>query len=450
MKREYKRDLQNNYLILEAPETEEEESYALPMLEQNSVRGLLQIHSSQRDGMRCLHYEITSKQTLESLFEKKPMEYRDILMVLTGIRDAAEDMQRYLLSARHLLFAPDLIYVLPDGNGIRLCYYTEENVCPISLLAEFILKNLNHRDSAAVALGYGLYDQVGMENFSLDQTLRALLAASDPGGQEQEAAVPAYPDVSGPPVHPEKREPEEGMDETEDEEKDAGRDTGGIAVEHHERKKKEPGHFFSVIHPAVLLSFLVFVIALEIALMEQLLYLTEAGGLFFLMLAAELLINRGLIGKEKKEKPIWSDEETDEAYEALMDEMYQDEEEQAEAPAAEPIGETCCLTENEDPAALRLIHQPDRASQEAYPDICPSESPLYIGKKKGEADIILPVATVSRMHACIRMRGNVCYVQDMNSKNGTFVNGRRLLGQEEAEIHRDDVITFAGVRYRAD
>ncbi len=434
MKREYRRDLQNNYLILEAPKSETEEEYALQMLLQNRVRGLLQIHSTSKDGMRYLHYEITSKQTLESLFENKPMEYQDILLVLSGIRDAAEDMRRYLLSAQHLLFSPDLIYVLPDRGGIQLCYYTGEHTYPISFLAEFILKKLDHRDPAAVALGYGLYDRASRENFSLDQTLKELLDSSvEPQTHAESLPEPAQT----PPA-----EDPEGIPEEKDVDHDR-EDTGGIPVEHRDRKKKRRS-FFSVIHPAVLLSFLLLVIALEVAMEQNLFTLMEAGGLFFLILAIEMLVNHGLHGHSKKEKPVWAEEDSDEEYEELLGEMYE------ERPAEEPIGETSFLLSEEDSASLRLIPVPGRSQKDQYPDICPTEKPLYIGKSEQEADIILPAATVSRMHARIQMRGTACYVQDMNSKNGTFVNGKRLSGQEECEIHREDEVAFAEVRYRVD
>ncbi|MCD7736224.1 MAG: DUF6382 domain-containing protein, partial [Lachnospiraceae bacterium] len=178
MKTDYKRDLQNNYLILEVPEEKEEDGYGLRMAEQNQVKGLLPIHESRRDGMLYLHYEITSKQTLESQHEKKTMGYQDILYILSEIRDTLENMRKYLLSPQQLIFAPELIYVLPERGGLLLCYYVREHEFPITVLAEFILKRLDHRDRQAVALGYGFFQQAAGANFSLAETLREILATS--------------------------------------------------------------------------------------------------------------------------------------------------------------------------------------------------------------------------------------------------------------------------------
>ena len=73
MNAEYKRDLQNNYLILEAPEAEEDD-YRLRMAEQNEISGLLPFHSARKNGILYLHYEITSRQTLESVYERWAMK----------------------------------------------------------------------------------------------------------------------------------------------------------------------------------------------------------------------------------------------------------------------------------------------------------------------------------------------------------------------------------------
>ena len=77
MNAEYKRDLQNNYLILESPE-DGEDSYCLRMAETNEIAGLLSFHSARKDGRLYLHYEITSRQPLQSIYEKRLMSCRNI------------------------------------------------------------------------------------------------------------------------------------------------------------------------------------------------------------------------------------------------------------------------------------------------------------------------------------------------------------------------------------
>ncbi|MCD8075480.1 MAG: FHA domain-containing protein [Lachnospiraceae bacterium] len=551
MKTEYKRSLQNNYLVLEVPEPDEEDGYGLRMAEQNPVKGLLPMHESRRDGKLFLHYEITSKQTLESLYEKKVMGYQDILYILSGIRDTLEDMRKYLLSPKKLLFAPELIYVLPERGGLLLCYYVKEDECPVTMLAEFILKRLDHRDRQAVTLGYGFFQQASGANFSLATALKEILSVSGEAGRE--AAVRTGRD-GGMPRRPQaeavggSREAFEGSGRVRTGRFGEGNESferaGGVRlgegngnreglkeaqsgfageggtissghrttksrrnengynnrkeydytrsgmtdgyeentgfrngeerlreescedayeetyaetyaedppVIHRERKRKREkkesfaDRLFSIVHPAILLSFLAFLVVLELLAVFGVLGLTEAGGCFFLMLSAEILINRKLLNKKKTEKEEWEEEEADEEYQRILREMYQRE---AEA-EPEPVEETRCLLQEEETDEICLIFVPGKdQEQDSRPDICPGAEPIYIGKIKGEADIILDSSTVSRMHARLEQRDGKCSLRDMNSKNGTFVNGRRLMPQEECEIRENDTVAFAEITYR--
>jgi len=49
-----------------------------------------------------------------------------------------------------------------------------------------------------------------------------------------------------------------------------------------------------------------------------------------------------------------------------------------------------------------------------------------IGRAEGMCQVIIPKAQVSRIHATVERKGVYCYLQDANSANGTYVNGRRV------------------------
>jgi hypothetical protein len=53
--------------------------------------------------------------------------------------------------------------------------------------------------------------------------------------------------------------------------------------------------------------------------------------------------------------------------------------------------------------------------------------------------------TVSRRHATIELRGDTCLLVDTGSSNGTFVNGRRIVGV--ATVHSGDQLRFGGAAY---
>ncbi|MFV9568215.1 FHA domain-containing protein [Thermoanaerobacter mathranii] len=68
-----------------------------------------------------------------------------------------------------------------------------------------------------------------------------------------------------------------------------------------------------------------------------------------------------------------------------------------------------------------------------------------IGRSEG-CDIVIESPYVSARHAIIRKRGRRFYIQDLNSTNGTFINGKRVKGI--AKIKNNDVITLGDVELK--
>ncbi|MCM1190126.1 MAG: FHA domain-containing protein [bacterium] len=65
---------------------------------------------------------------------------------------------------------------------------------------------------------------------------------------------------------------------------------------------------------------------------------------------------------------------------------------------------------------------------------------VTLGKRKGEADVVLDNMSVSRLHARITEENNTFYIEDLNSTNGTFKNGLRLQPYEKRELEEGDEI----------
>lgn len=440
------------------PEETQEESYRVRMAEQNQILGLLPFHSSARDGRRYLHYEITSKQALGDVYEKKALKYQDMVSLLTGIESILKEMQKYLLNPAHLIFDPQYMYFEPGRNRIWLCYLPgDPGDFPISLLAEFILKKLDHEEDQAVMLGYSFYQSAVSENFSLQQTLKALLAAvgEKNKGEEGGHAANKYAgerrstnNYMGGDLAVEKKGGEPPAAEKQTAQFSQGCEE--YEVDHRERKPKnkenKSDRLFQIIHPGVLLSFLFCLAVLEILFYLNFIHLTEAGGSFFLLISVEILINKFWKKTQEKKKDrygSWDPEEDDGMYQTLREEMYEEPERPQE------IGETCCLASPGGDRGMKLIFSGSLDVQRTYPDIMIGREPVYVGKIKGESDVILDSSAVSRMHARLEQRDERFYMRDLNSKNGTFHNGKRLEPQEQCEIAAGDRITFADIGYRA-
>ncbi len=74
---------------------------------------------------------------------------------------------------------------------------------------------------------------------------------------------------------------------------------------------------------------------------------------------------------------------------------------------------------------------------------------MMLGRDDG-CDIVIPVRQISRQHVKIMMEGGACVIEDMRSKNGTWVNGYRLTGMRQLEdgdeirIAKDIRLRFVG------
>ena len=60
---------------------------------------------------------------------------------------------------------------------------------------------------------------------------------------------------------------------------------------------------------------------------------------------------------------------------------------------------------------------------------------------------LIPLPTVSRIHAKIRKREGAYYLADLNSRNGTSVNGQLLKTGEDYLLEDEDEVDFAQARY---
>ena len=65
--------------------------------------------------------------------------------------------------------------------------------------------------------------------------------------------------------------------------------------------------------------------------------------------------------------------------------------------------------------------------------------------RSSRSQLILTAASVSRRHGSITFHNNEPYLNDLGSRNGTFVNGGRITG--EIRLKEDDIISFGAVDF---
>jgi hypothetical protein len=110
-----------------------------------------------------------------------------------------------------------------------------------------------------------------------------------------------------------------------------------------------------------------------------------------------------------------------------------------DVPAAEAVKpDDATRTRNVPPkAVLRGV------SGSYFGRIVPLRGRLTIGRDS-DCDLVLDEAEMSRKHAMIENRGDVIFLRDLGSANGTFVNGVQV---RDAILHPDDQIAFDQNRF---
>ena len=202
--------------------------------------------------------------------------------------------------------------------------------------------------------------------------------------------------------------------------------------------------------------------------------LTQTGGLAFLMLAVLWIGYRAMAGKQSGKKKKWIEddyEEEDDFLAAILSEAdagmdeetenriqadygwqkcyrndgIREEEYDTDAEEGEGLdGATRCLTAAERGKSFRLVS----LETDKYGDIVLDKEKLLVGKKKEQVDIWMKDSSISRIHARLERNQEDCFVTDLNSMNGTYVGGERLMPNEKRRLSDGDKISFAARHYR--
>ena len=88
-------------------------------------------------------------------------------------------------------------------------------------------------------------------------------------------------------------------------------------------------------------------------------------------------------------------------------------------------------------ATLRVLAPEPRRGE-----LVPIDSEITVGRGGGCALVLADDQYASTVHARVFRRGNDLFVDDLESRNGTFVNGKRISGT--TKLRRGDQLQFGG------
>lgn len=449
MQAEYKRDVNHNYLILTGDKKIDTSSYQVRMLERNTIPSVLQCRLQGVNGDLRFCYDITSRQSVASYYEHKKINGEDLSVIFGGLITVVEEMSEYLMSPEQLLLAPEYIYLDAGKKEISFCYlpgYDHPVQEQFRELAEYFLPRLDHEDPEAVRLGYGVYRRTLETGFQLEGIKETVYRREERKDEEIDQKEQENCQIENEPdgnvllwddwaVNPsdQQKEKEDKKRKMADYKFFLCCGGGGLIV--------------TVTAAAGFLGYLPPVQA-EIVL-----------AVFICILAVSVIVKwtKGKKKKKEQQSEQWREkvrrelEKEPEKSEILYPEKEdvqleekEDKEEKQEKESREPFCEqTVLLSQGNTTGPASLVSVEPGALATIYLE----QELTVVGKMEQASDAVIPVDTVSRVHARIWCRDGEYYLTDMNSRNGTSVNGRMLKPEEEYLLQDEDHVDFAKARY---
>lgn len=453
MRTEYKRDMNHSYMVLQGIGQVDTSSYQIRMLAGNVIPKLLKCRLQGVDGKTIFSYEITSRQPVSSLFENKKLNIEELQLIFGGFVQVMEEMAEFLLNPENLVISPEHMYVDIEKKELYFCYlpgYEHEVREQFQILTEYVLPKLNHEDAKAVMLGYGVYRRALEESFHLENIKEELYRVRGENNENSriiKKEEKALEEENIPEIFWEKEELPK-MEEVNPWKADLKETVSSDKEEKHQGIKKAAGCAAA----AALILGMVFLKAFG-----YLPWLTvEAmAGIFLVLLGLGTLIYFAYTKRKKKnipQKETMSEKMNHSSADSLrkteleeIENLIKDQErkKQAREEVPQEFGETVVLSANVERGPASLVSREPGELATIYL----KDEITVVGKLETAADAVIPLPTVSRVHAKIRKREEEYYLCDLNSRNGTSVNGRMLKNEEEYLLQDEDEVDFAQARY---
>lgn len=166
---QYQRNLKNSYMVIteQGQPLNLDGQLAEKMISRQNIPGLLSWVTMPCEGDITFWYNITGFQSLEDYLQKQTLGEAVLKHIISALMTLQEELPRYYLKGEHLLLSLEQIFLDNSSEQVYFCYeplWIKEPFEALKELMEVLLPVINHKDSEAVALGYGLYEKALVKN----------------------------------------------------------------------------------------------------------------------------------------------------------------------------------------------------------------------------------------------------------------------------------------------
>lgn len=402
---EFVRNLNHNYIKFKAVNNFFD--YQLQMITRNNIDGLLSCVVERADNNVYFLYEINSKQPFIQIYERKKMSFESFKALLVCLKEAIDSAGEYLLDLNSFVLSPEYIYMNPETKDVGFIYMPgkwQDIREEFRILSEKFLDWIDYEDERAVSAAYKLHHETSRENYSLEEIL-SLMIDNTNLEKNKNYAVNNETELS------------------------FNRDIGelenkkGIKVEYKLEKEDYEKENIDTVS--------------DLEDKQPLLKKITAP---LLETAKNWIKGFNFANKD--------DNREEEEYEPLIDKVisYDDiiENSRNYNVFAEEggYGNTEFFQSAADKKKRLLPHSKDK-----YDEFDLNIYPFIIGKMTEAVDGVIEDNSVSRIHAKIEKADGQYFLVDLNSTNGTFLNGEIIGANEKTKLQTGDRIQFGLVEY---
>lgn len=427
----YSGDAFHTYMVISSEEwgdNEDEEK----MMSNQSTHVLLPFQIQRLNDRKNYCYDISGRMEFRSYIERKQADRSMIKSVIRFIIGLDQAVEEYLLMPDGLLLQPECMYFeMPEAN-LRAAYIPgrkEDFSKQLKELTAWLLENTYHGDREGVLLAYELYKRVQQENF-LPGQLKELLREEKKENVQEELDM----DINKTFVE----EASERVQQKEEVYADSKETTGKKLIE---GKKAITGKILvgSVVGAAI--------VSYICGWTGQLL---QAAGITVsaewvtavFILGAGISVLYGLLSRRSGPKEVKEEGKDPDQHDLFEGGgVYAFTDETGDDLWNTDENRTMILSHSED--QIRLLS----LDKKTAPDLVLERFPCMVGSLQAEGVYVIPVRGISRKHARIEKTEKGIYLIDLNSTNGTRINGEELKKNEKRRLMAEDIIEFAGVRY---
>lgn len=405
------------------------ESYETHLLQIQKVPYFLQYEIREFNGKKVLYYPLRYHTSIKTIMEHLPFTEFQIKNMLRSIIHVIQTTDEYLLHFEKIVWKTEQVFMEVDTGNLEFCYNPMEKQDNGSLkdfLSEVMsVTGKKNQDSFLLLLEF--YNLVTSPNYTMEQLLEYEKDRLEENAVWNNLGKETTFSFNESMEKEQKPEEEKGIKKNQKSEKVFVRIVRSILI-------------------AVALVNLVLIAGMLCNLLTYHYIRYLMVGMVVMIVVTILYMN---VDKEDS-----ADE--------IMQEYFANEQnhEPAGGRKHEPVNgknpelhnggiheadynETTVLTAENDNRVFCLMP----VKKEQFPPIYVREESVVVGCWEKGCDFVIARKGISRMHFKLIKREKEMYVMDLNSTNGTCLNGERLEGGKEYKVEEGDVIAFARLEF---